>query len=169
LEGGVGPVFADVVLAIGGDAVEGEGVELFGLGDGQRAEENGVDEAESGGAGADGEGEGENGGGGSDFAFEEDAAAEDGVGAEGVEPRQEADVARGFAIVERRAEGAAGFFGVTALEEGFVEVGLEFFVDVAVQAIGAKRVVEAGEEGHVRWSWGAGWWDGRRRGSYSDG
>jgi hypothetical protein len=156
-------VFADVPFALRGDALAGDGVELLGLGDGEGAEEDGVDEAEGGGAGADGEGEGEDGGGGGDFAFEEDAEAEGGVGAEGVEPGEEADVAGGFAEEEGGAEGAAGFVGVAALVDGFVEVGLEFVVDVAVEALGVEGVAEAGEERHVRRFSGVG------RRSYSDG
>lgn len=67
LEIGIGPAVEVTGLAVGIGPVTGEGVELFGVGDGKWAKEERVDQAESGRAGADGEGEGEDGSGGGDL------------------------------------------------------------------------------------------------------
>jgi hypothetical protein len=67
----------------------GESVETIGVRDGERAEEERVDEAESGGTGADGEGEREDGGGGGDFALEQLAPTEGEVGAEAMRPQED--------------------------------------------------------------------------------
>ena len=93
LEIGIGPAVEVTGLAVGIGAVTGEGVELVGVGDGKWAEEERVDQAESGSAGPNGEGEGEDCGGGGDFIFGELAEAEGGVEAEGVEPGDEVLVA----------------------------------------------------------------------------
>jgi hypothetical protein len=82
-------------------ALAGDHVEAFGMSDRKRTKEKGVDEAEGGGAGAEGESEGEDGRRGGDFVFAELAEAEQSVSAEGVEPREEFDVAAGFAVAER--------------------------------------------------------------------
>ena len=133
--------FAGVI--VGDDVVDG--VEGSGVGDGEGAEENGVDEAEGGGDGADGEGEGENGGKGDGGAAAELAIAEDGVGLQGVEPHGDFDVRRGFAVAEEAAEGAFGLFAGTAAFHGVFDVIFEFFGEFALEAAFAKDIREAGE------------------------
>jgi hypothetical protein len=41
---------------------------------------------------------------------------------------------------QRGAKGAAGFGGVAVLFDGSFDVGLEFFIELAVQTIAAKNV-----------------------------
>ena len=71
LEIGIGPAVEVTGLAVEIGAETGEGVELFGVGDGKWAKEERVDQAEGGSAGADGESEREDGSGGGDFIFGE--------------------------------------------------------------------------------------------------
>ena len=119
-----------------------------GCATGKGPQQQRVDDAEGRGAGADGEGERENGGGGGDLPLHELTPAENGVGAKGIEPGDEADVAAVFALAQGRAEGAASFGGVAALGGGFGEVRCEFFIEFAVQASRAEDVGEAREQRH---------------------
>src|SRR5580698_11043941 len=88
-EGGIGEAVEGTGLAVEIDLVAVDVVEALGMGDGEWAEEEGVDETEGGGAGADGESEGEDCGGGGDAGLLELAEAEDSVGAEGVHDETE--------------------------------------------------------------------------------
>jgi hypothetical protein len=122
--------------------VKGEVVQGAWIGDGERAEKHRVDEAESGGAGTDCQSEGEDGGERGGLVLQELTAAEAEVGAEGIEEGGELDVATGFSGAKGRAEGTAGFERVATMFDGFVEVGLELFVQVAVEGLRAKGVDE---------------------------
>ncbi len=53
-----------------------------------------------------------------------------------------------FALAQRGAEGPAGFGGIAALLDGFLDVRLELFVDFAAQAIAAKNIGDAGPKRH---------------------
>ncbi len=89
-------------------------VEPLRMGHGQRAQQQGVDEAKCGGAGSDAESQGQNGRGGSHFSLGELPPTEDGIGAERIEPREQAQVAALVALAQRGAECAADFGGVAA-------------------------------------------------------
>jgi hypothetical protein len=52
-------------------------------------------------------------------------------------PRGELDIAAFFAHPDRGAECAADFARVAAALDGFVDVRLQFFLDLAVQAVSA--------------------------------
>jgi hypothetical protein len=59
------------------------------------------------------------------------AATEHGVGAEGIEPWEEADVAAFLPVAERAAEGALGVGAVAASLDSLGDVRLEFLIDLA--------------------------------------
>ena len=105
---------------------------MIGIRHWQGPQKQGVKEAEGRGAGADGESERQDGCGGGDFVLLKLAQAEDGVGAEGIEPGEDAEVVALIEMAEWRAERLACFGGVAALVDGFLDVGLDLFVDVAV-------------------------------------
>jgi hypothetical protein len=113
------------------------------IGDGERAKQHRVNEAEGGGAGTDCQAEREDGSEGGGLVLQELTAAEAEVGADGIEDNGELDVTTGFAGAEGRAKSSAGFDRVAAMGDGFVEVGLEFFVEIAVEVFRAKGVEEA--------------------------
>ncbi len=118
-------------------------------GDGEWAPKQSVGESEGGGAGADGEAERKDCGGGGDFVVGEAAQAVGGVGAQGIEPYDDACVVRLVAQLQWRAECAACFVGVAAGFEGFVEVSEQLFVDLAVQLLGAKHIRNSPHPAHV--------------------
>ena len=139
----MGPGIARGHFAIEIDALANSDVQTIGVSDGQRPQQHRIDEAEGRGAGADGESEREDGRGGSDLIFLELAPAENGVGAEGIEPGEDAEVVGVVELAQRGAERLAGFGGVTAMLDSFLDVGLEFVVDFAVQAVAAEYVMNA--------------------------
>ncbi len=81
--------------------------------------------------------------GGSHLVLLELPPAEDGVGAQRIEPRDEPDVAALFALPQRGAKRSARFGGVAALLDRFLDVRLELFVDLAAQTIAAKYIGDA--------------------------
>jgi hypothetical protein len=139
---------ADAEVAARIHALSRDDVKTFRMGYWKRAEEEGVDQAAGGGAGTESEGEGEDCGGGGDFIFAELPETEDGVGAKGIEPGKEFGVAAVFTMADLRAESAVGFLQVAAVGDGFCDVRFELFVEFAVEAIGAERIGDAGDEGH---------------------
>src|ERR1700732_2463462 len=157
LEEGIGE---ELPAAVGesSDAAYGcavaEEYELLGMGDGQGAEEDGVEQGEDGGVGSDAEGEREQGDGGEAGALEQAADAEANVLKEVVEggfPAGGPDL-----VLDGGA--AAGFFGGFA-PGGFggeagallgggggLEVGVELFVEFVVEAGLVEERFEAGDE-----------------------
>src|ERR1019366_9881730 len=54
-----------------------------------------------------------------------------------------------FALPQRGAECLAGFGGAAALRDGFLDVRLEFFVDLAAQTLAAKHISDARPKRHI--------------------
>jgi hypothetical protein len=75
--------------------------------------------------------------------------AENRVGAQRVEPRDDSDVAALFALPQRGAERLPRFGGVAALRERFLDVRLELFVDLAAQTFAAKHISETRPKRHI--------------------
>ncbi len=126
------------MFAVETDTFPKETVQAFGLRYRQRAEEQRVDEAESRRAGADRQSERQDRGGGSDFPLPELPPAEDGVGAEGIEPADEPDVEARFTMPQGGTERPADFGGIATLFDCFRDVRLQLFVDLDAQTGAAE-------------------------------
>ena len=146
--GGVGGAGGSATVDLGGDADE-----LLGLGEGKRAEKNGVDDGEDDDVGADAEGEDDHGDDGEGGVAAEGAEGEAEVLEEDVEPGQAAGGALVFAGLLDSAEAdegaAAGFFFGHAEGEiffgGQVEVGGDFGFEVGVVLWLMEEGEDAGE------------------------
>ena len=118
-------------------------VEPFRRGHRQRPQQQRVNEPECRGAGADRQSQRQNRRSGSHLPLHKLPPAEDGVGAKRLEPRDDSDVAAGFALAQRGAESAPRFGRFAALLDGFVDVQLQLFVEFAAHTVSAKDVGDA--------------------------
>ncbi len=133
-------VVVDALLAV--DEAGGRKSQPFGLGDRQRPQQHGVDQAERGDGRAEGEAERQDRGAAHDRPRHELPPAEHHIGRQGVQPEQAAAVAQGVhGLGDRHAAGVAiaGKLGVRA-QLGF-DVGV-----VAPQAQGAEQPVDPGAQ-----------------------
>ena len=130
--------------AIENDSVASESDKPLRLSHWQRPQQQGVDEAECRRAGADRQSQRQDRRGGGDLVLLELPPAEDGVGAERIEPRNEPDVAALVALPQRGAECSAGFGGVASL--------LDRFLDVRLRALRRSRGSSDPREIHWRYA-----------------
>ena len=147
---GIRATVVDTGFAVGAEPFKCDCVQALRVRDRQGPPEQGVDEAECGGAGADAESQRQDGRGGGHLAFHDLAQAEDRIGTERIEPHDELEVAALFAMPQQRAEGSTGFVRIAAPGDGFGDMRLELFVDLAVQAVPAKQVSDARPSRHDR-------------------
>jgi hypothetical protein len=139
----------------------GNGEDLFRMADGERAKEEGADQAEDDGIGADAEGERKNGNDRENGILTELPKAITSIREYGMERAAETLFADLFFYLLEAAEfdasGALRFVGGHAVAEIFVseegEVGLDFVVEVGVDATEGEKVAEERtkfrEEGHA--------------------
>src|SRR3974377_591462 len=103
------------------------------VGDRQRPEQYGVDQAESCHAGAYGQSERQDRSNRRDFVLSELGKPKDGVLSKKSEPGGQPCVAAGFAMTERGAESAARLASVASVFDCFVEVRLHLLGDLIVE------------------------------------
>ena len=144
-----GPVAVLDRLAVEADHLAGEDVELAGIGDGQRAPEQGVDKTEGGDTGADAEGERKHSGRGRDLVAAELPPAETYIGEKRLKPSGSANAVARLALAQYRTEGAACFVGVASRGNGFFNVRLQLFLDLAIQALAAHGIRDTRPQRHV--------------------
>jgi hypothetical protein len=155
LEIGISPAVKVVGLTFRIDGGAREEIETIRVCDRKRAQEESVNETKSGGAGADGKSKREYCGNAGDFIFGELAKAENGVGAEGVQPREEMEIAEGFFCLFKASEFEEGVFASSFGGHSFGEVVVneelevrgEFNVEIAVDLGFAEEIFDASEEG----------------------
>src|SRR5262249_38058485 len=98
---------------------------------------------------ADGEPERENRRGRNSLALPDLTPSEDGIGAERIEPRKQADIAALLAELQRRAQRGACFARGAAPPARFFAAGVEVLVDFARHAFGVEEVFETLPETHI--------------------
>ena len=145
-----GPVVVLGRLAVEAGHLAGEDVELAGMGDGQRAPEQGVDKTEGGDTGADAEGERKHSGRGRDLVAAELPPAESYIGEKRLKPSGSTNAVARLALAQYRTEGAACFAGVASRGNGFFNVRPQFFLDLAVQALALQGIRNTRPHGHIR-------------------
>ncbi len=130
-------------LAIEAQADLGERIEALEFGHGQRTQQHGINEAEGRGAGPKSQSEREHGDGRAQLSLDELPPAEYGVGAQRIQPGDQPQIAAFVAAQERGAEGAARLVRIASILDRIREVRLDFFVDLAAQAVGVKNIRKA--------------------------
>ena len=144
-----GPVAVLDRPAVQADHLAGEDVELAGIGDGQRTPEQGVDKTEGGDTGADAESEGKHSGRGRDLVAAELPPAETYIGEKRLKPSSNANAVARLALAQDRTESAACFAGVASRRNGFFNVQLQLFLDLAIQALTAHGIRDTRPQRHV--------------------
>ncbi len=81
--------------------------------------------------------------------FHELPPAEDGIGAQRIEPFNQPNVAALLALAQHRPEGASRFAGIPTLLDGFRQVRPQFFIDLAAHAVHPKHFDQARPSRHV--------------------
>src|SRR6185312_2689828 len=88
--------------------------------------------------GADAESQGKHRGQGRELVAAELPPTETYIGEKRLKPRSRANAVARLALTQYRAEAAACFVGVASRCNGFVDVQLQLFIDLAVQAFAAQ-------------------------------
>jgi hypothetical protein len=124
-------------------------VQPFRIRDRQRLEQQRVDQPEGRCAGSDRQPKRQNCRSRSDLSFHELPPAENGIGAERIEPWGNQQVAARFAVLQRGAKSSAGCCGVVAVLDRFIDVRRELFVEIANQTIAAKDICNPRRKRHI--------------------
>ena len=144
-----GPVAVVDRLAFEAGQLAGKEIEPAGTGDGQRAPEQGVDKTEGGDTGADAKSKGKHSSPGRDLVAAELPPAETYIGEKRLKPSDNANAVAGLAGMQRAAECTARFFRITSGGDGFFNVRLQLFVDLAIQALAEHGIRDARPQRHV--------------------
>ena len=119
------------------------------MGDGQRTPEQGVDKTEGGDTGADAESEGKHRGHGRDLVAAELPPAESYIGEKRLKPSGNTNAVARLALAQYRTEGAACFVGAASRGNGFFDVRLQLFLDLAIQALAVHGIQDTRPQRHV--------------------